>query len=281
MDWTYKAVLTSAMVGTVLMAVRLIGRRVAGLLAGLPVITIPALLWVAREQGVDFAAHSALGSTAACAMAPLFAASFLLLAPRIGAATGLAGAVLVAWAALTLSQGLATRPGLQLATVALSCGLVRWLLTRRWALPAPGQSGTADERRCAHPASRFVPGDAWFSAVLAGTVSATVSLLAARVGPYWSGVLSTLPLISACALWHLQRTRGAAALPAFLAGYLVGVFAKAVFACSFAWLAPRWGLAPAMAVAVAAGGAAALVAARWSDAGSTRDAPAVSRARRQ
>ena len=46
MDWTYKAVLTTVTVAAVLMAARWMGRRVAGLLAGLPVIT--CLLYTSR-----------------------------------------------------------------------------------------------------------------------------------------------------------------------------------------------------------------------------------------
>jgi|JI10StandDraft_1071094.scaffolds.fasta_scaffold35108_3 uncharacterized membrane protein (GlpM family) len=279
MDWSYKAVLTAMTVGAVLMSARLMGRRVAGLLAGLPVITIPALLWVAQEQGIDFAARSALGSAAACAMAPLFAAGFVLLAPRVGATVGLAGAALVAWAAVALSQGLAPQPWLHLVAAVVSCGGVGWLLCGRQ--PVPPQQDPADgaDRRLT-AAPRFVAGEPWATAVLAGTVSAAVSLLAARVGPFWSGVLSTLPLISACALWHLQRRHGASALPGFVAGYLAGVLAKAVFACSFAWLAPRWGLAPAMALALAAGGAAALVVTHWRHGAMGPTLPAVAAARR-
>ena len=94
-------------------------------------------------------------------------------------------------------------------------------------------------------------------------MSASVSLLAITVGPYWSGVLSTLPLISACALVHLQRTCGPSALPGFVSGYVIGVLAKALFVCSFAWLAPHWGVAPALALAVLAGSAGAVTLTRW------------------
>ena len=69
-------------------------------------------------------------------------------------------------------------------------------------------------------------------------------------------------------------------LPGFVAGYLAGVLAKAVFACSFAWLAPRWGLAPAMALALAAGGAAALVVTHWRHGAMGPTLPAVAAARR-
>jgi hypothetical protein len=106
-------------------------------------------------------------------------------------------------------------------------------------------------------------GEPWVTAALAGVVSATVALMALRVGPYWSGVLSTLPLISACALVHLRRTGGPVALPGFVSGYGVGVLAKALFLCSFAWAAPHWGVAPALVLAAMAGSTGALMLARW------------------
>jgi len=40
----------------VLMTVSRFSRRLVGLLAGLPVITAPALFWLVHEQGADFAA---------------------------------------------------------------------------------------------------------------------------------------------------------------------------------------------------------------------------------
>ena len=44
MDWGYKAVLTAITVALVLLVAQALGRRLAGLLAGLPIVTAPALL---------------------------------------------------------------------------------------------------------------------------------------------------------------------------------------------------------------------------------------------
>jgi hypothetical protein len=264
MDWTYKAVLTAMTVADVLMVARLMGRRVAGLLAGLPVITVPALLWLAQEQGLDFAVHSAVGSAVACAMAPWFAGSFVLLARRSGAFISLAGAAVTAGLAVSLLHVLEGRPLLALGAVVLSCAFIqRCLGGARQA--APAQRVDAGAGHSLPPAARAgaLVGEPWITAVLAGIVSATVAVLALRVGPYWSGVLSTLPLISACALVHLHRASGSAALPGFVSGYLVGVMAKAFFLCSFAWAAPHWGTAPALVLAALAGTAGAMVLAGW------------------
>lgn len=76
MDWAYKAMLTALAVAAVLMVATLFSRRLSGLLAGLPVITAPALLWLAHERGAEFAALSATGSVAASAAAALFAVTY-------------------------------------------------------------------------------------------------------------------------------------------------------------------------------------------------------------
>lgn len=264
MDWTYKAVLTAMTVAAVLMAARLMSRRVAGLLAGLPVITVPALLWLAQEQGTAFAVQSAVGSAAACAMAPWFAASFVLLARRFGPAISLAGAALTAWLAVSLLHGLEDRPAMALVAAGLSCAFIQWWLgSARHAASAQGIGPGAGNARTTAARPGALAGGPWVTAALAGIVSATVALLALRVGPYWSGVLSTLPLISACALVHLHRASGSAALPGFVSGYLVGVLAKALFLCSFAWAAPHWGSAAALVLAAMAGTAGAVMLAGW------------------
>jgi hypothetical protein len=75
-------------------------------------------------------------------------------------------------------------------------------------------------------------------------------------------MLSTLPLISACALVHLRRAGGPGDVTRFVSGYVPGLLAKAVFLFVFALAAPHLGAVPAVALALAAGaGGAWLLAA--------------------
>lgn len=53
MDWSNKAMLTAATVAALLALARLFGHRLAGILAGLPTVTGPALLWLALDHGAD------------------------------------------------------------------------------------------------------------------------------------------------------------------------------------------------------------------------------------
>ncbi len=78
---------------------------------------------------------------------------------------------------------------------------------------------------------------------------ALIGLVAAQVGPFWSGLLASLPIISACALLHQHVTAQADDVHRFLRGYVTGLGAKALFAVAFAWLVP-W-LPAALAVLLA------------------------------
>ena len=247
MDWAYKAALTASAVAAVMMAARLFGRSVAGLLAGLPVITAPALMWLAAEQGDAFAAASAVGSLAACVPAALFAWSFERLARRRRPATALLGALVVLAVGALATQPLAGHPLPALLAALLAC-----VLTLRAAGARPACSTWV----------RPLRGEPWLSAATAGAVSAAVALVAQQVGAFRVGMLSSLPIISACAMLHLRVAGGPGDVTRFVTGYLPGLLAKALFVFAFAMAAPRVGAAAAFGLAIAAGAAGALVLAR-------------------
>ncbi len=240
MDWLYKAMLTAAVVAAVMMAARLAGREAAGWLAGLPVITTPALLWLAHEQGAAFAAASAVGSLAACSAAALFALAFERVSRRRGALSALGvGLAVLALAALAL------RPLDGHPLAALAAAVAAGVVTARVARRDAAHGGWV----------RPLRGEPWLSAAAAGGIAAGISLLALRLGPYWSGLLATLPIISACALVHLRRAGTPGDVTRFVAGYAPGLLAKALFLFVFALLAPSLGAAVATMLGLAAGAA--------------------------
>lgn len=261
MDWSYKAVLTAMTVAAVMMAARLLGRHAAGMLAGLPVISAPSLLWLVSEQGVDSAVRSAFGGLAACAAAPVFALVFERAAQRHGAGGALARALLALIASLALLYPLQAQPVVML-TLALSMALLAW----RFAVRQPQPAGWV----------RALRGEPWLSASLAGLVSASASYISTQVGPFWTGAVAALPLISGCALVQLQRAGGSSEIRRFIAGYAPGVAAKAVFLFIFAMLAARVGAGVALCLAAACGAATALA---WGLTYSRTDRPARCRAR--
>lgn len=237
MDWAYKGMLTAVVVAAVLMAAPLFGRRVAGLLAGLPVITIPALLWLSADRGVAFAAESAIGSVAASGAAAVFALTYQRLGQRLGPALSLVGSLVLA-GALAAMLAMANLGAAGALTVALAaCALVLR------ALPA------------VDPATRPprpLRGELWIVAGIAGLVSAVLAAGAAQFGPFWSGLLASLPVISACVLVHLHLTADGASIARFLRGYVVGLGCKALFGIGFAVLVIHWPAPLAALLALAA-----------------------------
>lgn len=236
MDWGYKAVLTAVTVAAVLMAAQVFGRRLAGLLAGLPIITAPALLWLAQSQGTAFAAQTAVGSVAACGAAAVFALAYERLARRLTPLATLAGSLAIGGLAAGALSGIGAQAGWAALCAALGCAIA-------WAgLPQPVRAA---------PAGRRLRGELWLVAVAAGAVCALVGAWSTQLGPYWSGLLASLPIVSACALVHQQVTAPADELRRLLRGYVGGLAGKAVFGLLFAALVGPVPAAAALLLAAA------------------------------
>jgi hypothetical protein len=241
MDWTYKAVLTAMTVAAVLMTAQLFGRRLAGMLAGLPVTTAPSLLWIAAEHGAEFAARCGVGSVAACGAAAVFALIYERMARRHGVWTSMAAAVSgVGVVALSLALMTRGEHGLPIA-LAASAALCAAALVKLPVAPAASR-----------PARR-VPGELWLTASVAGGFSAVIAPWSPLLGPFWSGLLASLPVIGSAALayQHLTATHGDR--QRFLRGYATGLVGTAAFATTFAGAAGELGASLAMAIAAVAG----------------------------
>jgi hypothetical protein len=247
MDWGYKAMLTIVTVGLVLLTAQVFGRRLAGTLSGLPVIAAPALLWVGQEQGAAFAATTAIGSIVSCGLAAVFALSYQRLGCRTGPFFALAGSL--------FAGGLLALPITLVAERLIPAVLITLLLfgTVVRLLPRPARCAVAPGRP---------RGQVLITAVTAGVVSVLIAYAARELGPYWAGLLASLPIISAATLVHQHITADHPDLESFLAGYLAGLFGKAAFALSFALLATRQGVVPALFVALFVGLVAATLATR-------------------
>jgi hypothetical protein len=238
MDWGYKAMLTTVSVALVLLVAQTFGRRLAGLLAGLPIITAPALLWVAGEHGAAFAASTAVGSLAACGLMALFALAYERASRRHGPAVSL-GAGICAIALIGVPAAtLAGHPLRALAFTLTCCTLASALLPASGARAAP---------------ARRLRGEILYTAITAGVVSILAAIVARSLGPYWAGVMAALPVISAAALMnqHLNATHDD--IRRFLRGYVAGLSGKALFALTFATVVAAAGAPLAIVLAVLVG----------------------------
>lgn len=222
MDWGYKAMLTATLVALLLTVAQLFGRRVAGVLAGLPTVTGPALLWLALENHASYAIEAAAGSVVGCALCALFAFAYERCSRRSNALIAGLAATAASLAAMPLAGRLDVGLPLALAA-ALAVVLLLYVV-----MPAGAVQGRA--RRIGMRGEPFV------TASVAGVVSGAVALAAPEVGAFWAGVLASPPLIAGLVAMQQHATEGADAAAAFLRGYVGGLVGRIGFGAAFAVL---------------------------------------------
>ncbi len=244
MDWLLKAVLTATMVLLVMAVARRSGRHWAGVAAALPTITAPTLAWLVYERGVTFAVNAAIASVSACAMLAIFAVGYALMSRYRGKVCamlcGSTGALALAWPAVAASTRLsdALMLGLGCSVIALIC------IPRSAQGPAP--------RPCPHHSLACV-------ALAAGSLTALAATAGPSLGSFATGLLSSLPVISAAVAMVEHAHGGHRAAANFLHGYAWGLFGKAAFGAVFVLRAPRIGAPVALALACGCAGLMSLV----------------------
>jgi hypothetical protein len=236
MTLALKLVLAPAFVVAASLIARRWGVRVAGVVAGLPAIGGPILLVVALEHGRRFAQGAAVGELLGVVGVTLFVLVYAL------ASRGAWWIALPAgWAAFA-----ATVPVLRhvhvgpLAAFAIatgSCLAAFALLPRHPAAAAPQL-----------PARWDLPLRAGASVVPILAVTAA----AAALGPHLTGVLASLPVISAvlAAFTHAQRGRRQAMR--LLRGFALGFVAYGLFGVVVAETVRPLGIGPAFLLALLA-----------------------------
>jgi hypothetical protein len=244
----FKAAITALTVAALLLLAEWRGRRAAGLLAGLPSVTGPALFWLAIDRGSAFAAEASDGAVAAGAACALFAVGYARVSSQrawpwaLGA--GLAASLL---AAPLLSQLSSTTGGLLLVVLAVCAVCLRTLADstlRVWPAAALGS------RRGVRPVTRRVALEVLQVAGVSGAVSAMVSFSASHIAAFWVGWLTSPPLIAGLVAVHLHRVAGAGAVAVFLRGYIGGLIGRSAFAALFGALLAPCGLVEAGAAAL-------------------------------
>ena len=262
MDFAHKAVLTATVVAMVLLAARFFGARVAGLVTGLPIITAPALVWVAIEHGQFAAASVAVGSVAACPVAALFALCYDRMARKAGPSASLAVATLLVGLACFAARELFTGLFVAFAASVLACGLALRCLSR--------PNDTAPQRSA--PRHANLP----FTVALASLTGPLSTL--GQFDPFLVGLLAGLPVVAATVVVIEHACTGPLAVICFLRGYVAGLAGRAAFGILFALLLTPIGWCWAL---LAAGAVSALVCALGTSRGRRRHAVAASALTRQ
>lgn len=230
-----KVVLVPVLVLLITLAGRRWGPSVAGWLAGFPVVAGPTLFFISFDQGAEFGAFAAQATLNAV----LANVSFI---------------VVYAWVAVRGPWYSAALAGL------CAFGLVGFGLT---ALHMPPFQGLMAAWLGMFFASRGFPREAPVSLIrsqsawelstrclCAGALSLAVILLAERLGPETSGVLTAFPILGFVLGVFSQLALGGGGAAQLLAGMVRGLYAFTVFCFVLASMLPRVGVGIAFSVAV-------------------------------
>jgi hypothetical protein len=209
-----KIILVPALVASVSLAARRWGPRVAGLLTALPIVTGPALLFFAIEQGAAFAGEAARGALAA--LVAVAAAGVAYAWTSLRAPWWLS--LLASWSAFTALTLVihAWRPG---ATAALAASFASFAAVP-WLLPVAAGSAAMRARW------------AWdlpFRMLTAMAMVLAVTELADRLGPSLSGAFTPFPVALTVLLAFTHAREGAATAIRFLRGFFTGMWSFGAF----------------------------------------------------
>lgn len=231
-----KLLVTPLMILGASLAGRRWGQAVGGWLVGLPLTSGPVAVFLALEQGPEFARQATAGSLTGVAAQAGFCIPYAMLA-RFGWAQALAGGAAGFAVCATLLQ-LGRFDHAALFAIALASLLV---VLRGLPRTSAARAGIAAP---------------WWDlparmAVVTALVVALTSL-AAVLGPRISGVLATLPLFAATLAGFAHRTQGPAAAVEVLRGLATSLFGFAVFFYVLSIALANIALLPAFAVATLA-----------------------------
>lgn len=209
-----KLVVTPLLIAAATLVARRWGPGVGGWLAGFPLTSAPVSVFLALEQGPDFAAGAAVGTLFGLTAMAAFCLAYGWAALRVGwvgsAAAGL-GVFAVCLAALSAAP--ASLPA-AFALVCVTLVLVATLLPATRA----GLSGVK-------PAAWDLP----FRMAVATAVVLLLTSAARHLGPTISGLLTPVPVFLLVMAVFAQRSQGAQAGIRVLRGGVIGSFAFAVF----------------------------------------------------
>lgn len=215
---------------------RRFGVRLGGLVAGLPVIAGPILLVLALQHGAAFAGRAAIGVLLGVVGLAAFVLAYVAAASRLS----WRGAVVAAYAAYGLAvvamREVSTGP---VPALGIACGSLALTLVL---LPRPPR---IDPLPLAPP--RW---DLPFRAACTAAAVVTVTAVATKLGPHLSGLLTSIPIITAVLSVFTHAHRGRDETIRLLRGFTVGFVSYAAFCFVVATTIRPFGITACFTLAV-------------------------------
>jgi hypothetical protein len=231
-----KLSLVPGLIAFVSLAGRWWGPRIGGLLAGLPLVAGPVLLFLAIEQGPTFAARAALSTLAALVGVASFCVAYAWVSLSLPWPAGL----LVGWAAFALAilavHAVPWRPSTALVAALVSFAVGRALLPKR---------------RGSTSVARWPVWDLWLRMGLAVALVLITTGLAAQLGPVLSGMLTPFPVAISVLAAFAHAQQGSSAVLRLLEGLLPSMGSFSAFCWILTLGLEPLGVAPAFALALA------------------------------
>lgn len=232
-----KVVVTPLLIGGASLAGRRWGHHLGGWLVALPLTSGPVAFLLATDQGVDFAAQTAVAMLAGTISQVAFALAYRRWAQRGWMVALVAGCL--GFAVSTVALSYLHWPALPTFGLVLAAVAAAYLLTRRSPPPEPASPGK-------HP--RW---DIPVRILVATTVVVAITAAAPVIGAHLAGLLSPLPVFGIVLALFSHHAHGPAAAVGVLDGLVIGLLAPAVFFLAAALALPALGVV-AFAVATVA-----------------------------
>jgi hypothetical protein len=232
-----KLVLTPVLVGTASLAGRRWGPEVSGWFVGLPLTSGPIAFFLALNNGVAFAAATAVGTLAGAISQAAFCLAYGWLALRCG------WLVTVSVSCLGFAASTAVLQRLALPMGSLFLMVIAALIMALRLMPGRTEAASA----AVGPPPRW---DIPARMVVATVFVLLLTGMAPALGPRLTGLLAPFPLYAAVLAVFAHQQQGSAPAGEVLRGLLLGLFAFAGFFFVLAILIEPVGIAPAFAAAI-------------------------------
>ena len=237
-----KVILTPLLILVATLAARRWGPVVGGLLVGLPLTSGPTSVFLALEQGSEFAAHAAHSTLFGGLAGIAFCVCYARLAGRFRWTVTVAVSLCVYFAGVAL-VGWITLPSLWPSVLIM---VLLLMLSQKLVPPVT--------TKLLHPAApRW---DLPFRVVVSTAIVIGVTALSMRLGPQMSGIVSGVPAIVCVMSVFTHELYGPPAVRQFERGVITGTYAYTIFFLTVALTVEHWNYA--LVYLVATGVAAAI-----------------------
>jgi hypothetical protein len=237
MLWLLKLTLAPLLVAVATLVARRWGPKAGGILVGFPLTTGPIFLFLAIDQGLDFAQRAVVGILLGLVGLSAFALAYALVSLR----TGWFGSLVVAAVGFfVVSVGVGRG---DMGMVGSAGAAFAALLFVTLMIPRPQLDAVTVKPPW---------WDLWLRMSAAAVLTLTITAAATRLGPVFSGIVGTYPVVSTVVMTFTHQQWGREAAVAMLRGTVLSWIAFVSCFLAIGLTLKPYGLAPSIGIGAAA-----------------------------